>query len=267
VNRRVLLIALLILAVLGVGTYVLTGPSSRPAPSTTTAATPSPAPTPAPAPPPAAPPRAAAPPVEAPRSTEPRRRPGTPAPAASATPAPAAASVGTAAMLTVEADVPDAQVFVDRVFIGKAPVTTSDVTPGSHRLNVSATGYEGVAQTIDVKVGQQQVTVKLRDVRLDAAIDVVHKHRLGSCSGRLSATPHEMRYATSDSGDAFRTPLLNIETLEVDYLKKNLHIKVKQGKSYDFTDPEGNADRLFVFHRDVTKAIERLKKGDTPAEP
>ncbi len=58
---------------------------------------------------------------------------------------------------------------------------------------------------------------------------------------------------------------MDLDEFEVDYLKKNLRIKLKQGKTYDFTDPEGNADHLFVFHRDVAKARERLKKGDTPA--
>ena len=52
---------------------------------------------------------------------------------------------------------------------------------------------------------------------------------------------------------------------EVDYLEKNLRIKPRQGKRYDFTDPQGNADPLFVFHRDVDKARARLKKGDPPA--
>jgi len=170
------------------------------------------------------------------------------------------------ATLQVDVDVPDAQVFVDRVFIGKAPLTTTDVKPGSHRLNVSATGYEGVAQSIDVKPGAQQVTVKLREVRLDAGLDVIHKHRMGSCKGKLIATPQGMRYDSSDKDDAFRTGLLDLDTFEVDYLKKNLRIKLKSGKSYDFTDPDGNADRLFVFHRDVDKARERLKKGDPPAQ-
>ena len=169
-------------------------------------------------------------------------------------------------MLRVNVDVPDAQVFVDRVFIGQAPVTTTDVKPGSHRLNVSATGYEGVAQSIEVKPGMQEISVKLREVRLDASLDVIHKHRAGSCTGRLVATPQGLRYETSDKDDAFRTGLLDLDTFEVDYLKKNLKIKLKQGKSYDFTDPGGNADHLFVFQRDVEKARERLKKGDPPAQ-
>jgi len=102
-------------------------------------------------------------------------------------------------------------------------------------------------------------------VRLDAAIDVIHKHRIGSCKGRLVASPQGLRYEASDKLDAFATALLDVETLEVDYLKKNLKVKIKRGRTFDFTDPVGNADHLFVFHRDVEKARERLKKGDPPA--
>ena len=43
-------------------------------------------------------------------------------------------------------------------------------------------------------------------------------------------------------------------------------VKPRKGRTNDFTDPSGNADRLFVFHRDVDKARERLRKGD-PASP
>ena len=51
----------------------------------------------------------------------------------------------------------------------------------------------------------------------------------------------------------------------MDYLDKNLRVKLPKGRQFNFTDPEGNADRLFVFHRDVDKARERLRKGDPPA--
>jgi len=51
----------------------------------------------------------------------------------------------------------------------------------------------------------------------------------------------------------------------VDYLKKNLLVKLHGGKTYNFTDPAGNADKLFVFQRDVEKARVRLAKGDAPA--
>jgi hypothetical protein len=44
-------------------------------------------------------------------------------------------------------------------------------------------------------------------------------------------------------------------------LNKNLRIQLRKGKRYDFTDPEGNADRLFVFHRDVERARERIRSN------
>ena len=81
------------------------------------------------------------------------------------------------------------------------------------------------------------------------------------------ATPQGIRYETSNRGDAFTSPLLDLETFQVDYLEKNLRVKLPKGRQFNFTDPEGNADRLFVFHRDVEKARERLRKGDPPATP
>jgi hypothetical protein len=175
------------------------------------------------------------------------------------------AAAPTVGILNIDSDVPGAQVFIDREFVGAAPVTGHEVKLGSHRVNVSATGFEGVVETIDVAPGPRDVVVKLKEVRLDASLNVVHKHRIGSCNGRLVATPQGMRYDTSNKEDAFATALLDIEGFEVDYLKKNLRVKLKKGKTLDFTDPEGNADRLFVFHRDVDHARDRLKKGDPPA--
>jgi PEGA domain len=168
-------------------------------------------------------------------------------------------------ILHIDSDVPGAQVFIDREYIGATPVTASGVKPGSHRLNVSAQGYEGVAETIDVSSGPRDLVIKLKDVRLDAKIDVVHKHRIGSCKGRLVATVEGLRYETPNKDDAFRAGLLELGTFQVDYLEKNLRVAARSGRRYDFTDPDGNADRLFVFHRDVEKARERLKHGDPPA--
>jgi hypothetical protein len=222
--------------------------TARPAPVTPGAVT---APAPAPAPPARDDAPAAAP-----------RRPDVAAAAATGT-APAAPS---AVSLEITADVPNAQVFVDRRFIGEAPVTTTEFAPGSHTLTISAQGFEGVSQTVNVTPGSQQVAIRLREVRLNAKVEVVHKHRMGSCTGTLTASPQGLRYDTIDKDDAFTAALLDLETFEVDYLKKNLKIKVKRGKSFDFTDPAGNADPLFVFHRDVEKARTRLQKGDPPAE-
>jgi PEGA domain-containing protein len=208
---------------------------------------------------PAAPPPAAEPPRAA------RRAPAKATPPPTSTPVEPKDAAPETATLRIDSDVPGAQVFIDRVFVGAAPVTAANVAPGSHRVNVSAPGYEGVAETIDVAAGARDVVIKLKEVRLDASVAVVHKHRMGSCRGKLIATPQGIRYDTTDKDDGFNVPLRDLETFQVDYLEKNLRVKLQKGRRYDFTDPDGNADRLFVFHRDVEKARDRLKKGDPPA--
>ena len=72
--------------------------------------------------------------------------------------------------------------------------------------------------------------IKLKDVRLDAKIAVVHSHRIGSCRGQLMATPQGLRYETTDKDDGFSVPLQDLETFQVDYLEKRLRLKVQKGK-------------------------------------
>jgi PEGA domain len=238
-TRRFLLVSSLCI---GLG-----GCQQKPAPAKSVAPAAAPAPSPAtPRPAPSAP--------EPPAARSARRAPA-PKPAVLAAPAEAAPEGAT---LHIDSDVPGAQVFIDRQFIGATPVTASDVKPGSHRINVSATGFTGIAEDIDVEPGPRDLLFKFKEVRLDAAIDVVHKHGIGSCKGRLIATPQGLRYETTNKGDAFSTPLGGIQSFEVDYLAKVLHLKLQKGKQYDFTDPDGNADRLFVFHRDVDAARKKL---------
>ena len=187
-----------------------------------------------------------------------------PAPGPAVVPAPAepAPEAGT---LRIEADVPGAQVFLDRQFVGTAPVVAENVTPGSHQLNVSAEGFDGIARTLDVTPGVRDVAVRFREVRLEATLSVVHKHRIGSCTGMLTATADGLRYQTDDADDRFSVPLSDLDTFVVDYKEKNLRVKLRRGKQFNFTDPDGNADRLFVFHRDVDKTRQRLARGDRPA--
>ena len=175
--------------------------------------------------------------------------------------APAAAPAVT---LRIDSDVPGAQVFVDRQFVGAAPVTTSEITPGPHQINLSAPGFEGIARSIDVATGPNDVMVRFKVVQLNARAEVVHKHRIGSCKGTLVATAEGLRYETTNKDDAFSAPLTAVDELQVDYLEKNLRVRNK-GKQYNFTDPDGNADRLFVFQRDVNKARARLLAGDQAA--
>jgi hypothetical protein len=254
VNRQIIIAVVAVLLVAsGIGLYVIS--RSMPAPLQPREAT---APAPVVVPPP---PAAAAPPaVEQPRPS--RRAAAPPATTAPPAEAPPAADLVT---LRIDSDVAGAQVFIDRQFIGAAPVTTTDVKPGAHQINVSATGYDQYAQSIDLTPGSRDVMVRFKEVRLDAKADVVHKHGIGSCRGTLVATPQGLRYDTTNKGDAFAVPLTSLETFEVDYLEKNLKVKIKGGKQYNFTDPNGNADALFVFQRDVEKARQRLLKGEVPA--
>jgi hypothetical protein len=161
--------------------------------------------------------------------------------------------------------VPGAQVFIDRQFVGAAPVTVENVKPGAHQLNVSADGFDGIARTIDVEPGPRDIAIRFREVKLDVKIPVVHKHRIGSCTGQLIASAQGLRYETADKDDSFTARLADLETFTVDYAEKNLRLKLRKGKQYNFTDPDGNADHLFVFQRDVDKARQRLAKGDSAA--
>jgi PEGA domain len=252
VNRTIIIaVFVVLLVVTGIGLYVISGPT--PATTRTPAAT-APAPVVVPPPTPTAPPT-----IETPR---PARRAAAPATVA---PPPVEAPAPDLVTLRVESDVAGAQVFIDRQFVGAAPVTTTEVKPGTHQINVSAAGYDQYAQSIDLTPGSRDVMVRFKEVRLDAKADVVHKHGIGSCRGTLVATPQGLRYDTTNKGDAFTVPLTNLEVFQVDYLEKNLKVKIKDGKQYNFTDPMGNADSLFVFQRDVDKARQRLLKGDVPA--
>jgi hypothetical protein len=196
--------------------------------------------------------------VSAPRpAVPPAPRPTAAAPAA-VEPVVAAPTTGT---IRVEADVPDALVLFDRIGVGDAPVTIPNVTPGRHQLNVSARGYDSYSEMIDVEPGERVIRVSFKEVRLDARLNAVHKHGMGSCRGVLTATPEGIRYAAADGKDNFTVAMADIQTFEVDYLAKNLRLRLRQGRTYNFGDPDDNADRLFVFHRDVDKARQRIISG------
>ncbi len=209
--------------------------ASEPAPATETAAT---APEAAPA---------------KPSSAKPRPTPAVPEPEAPA-PAPPAGP-----LLRVTGDVAGADVFIDRTFVGKTPFESRGVVAGSHQINISKEGFDGVSRKVEILAdAPTEVTFALKAVTLDAGVDVVHKHRLGSCEGRLTATVAGLRYQPKSGDDAFDTPLSSLETFTVEYREKQLKLKIKGGKSYNFTTKAANADSLFVFHRDVEKARAKL---------
>jgi hypothetical protein len=226
------------------------------APATATAPAPEARPAPAPAgPAPAAEPERRAPAAE-PRAAKKAVPDSNPAPAE-------ASPAAEAATLVVESDVPGASVFLDREFVGTAPVTLKNVAPGSKRLNLSAEGFDGISRTVDVTSGEQTVTMRFKEVRLDANVAVAHRHGMGGgCEGTLRASVDGLAYDTANKADAFSLRYEQLETFEVNYLEKNLRVKQRGGKTWNFTDRRAeNADRLFVFHRDVQAARDKLANG------
>ena len=251
---------MVLLLLLAAGAWLLTRDPDTP-PSTAEA--------PATAPPPAGTPsnKAEPAPARAPEPADTNRRPAAgrkaaePAPAAETAPKPAAVT------LVVESDVPGASVFVDRQFVGTAPVTLKGVAPGTKRINLSAEGYDGVQQAVEVGPGENAVRVRFKEVRLDAAVGVAHKHGMGGgCEGTLRATVDGLAYDTANKSDAFTMTYDQLEAFDVNYLEKNLRVKQRGGKTWNFTDRAAeNADKLFVFQRDVQAARDKLAKGYTAA--
>ena len=126
-------------------------------------------------------PTPAKPVAEAPRKAAPKTAPAEPAPA----PAPAAPTL---ASLKLETDVPGASVFIDRQFVGNTPLSLDKLEPGSKRVQVTATGFDSVQKTINLDPGPNAITIRVKEVSLNARANVVHKHGMGSCEGQLSAT-------------------------------------------------------------------------------
>lgn len=200
----------------------------------------------------------APPPAEAPRKAPPKK--AEPKPVEPATPA-----APTLATLNLESDVPGASVFIDRQFVGNTPLTLDRLEPGTRRVQLTATGYDSIQKTIDLVPGANNITLRIKEVSLNARTPVVHKHAMGSCEGTLSATLDGLRYETANKGDAFTLSFAQLETFTVDYLQKNLRVKQRGGKTWNFTDKNDNADALFVFHRDVEAARQKLANGYAPA--
>jgi hypothetical protein len=197
----------------------------------------------------------ASPPSTLSSPASPSARPRTLSTAEAGPPAPTSPPAAIA-RLRIAADVPGASVFLDRRYIGRAPVQVNAL-PGSHRLNVSVEGHEMYAETLEVTPGPRDVMVRFRQVSLDETLEVVHRHAIGSCQGRLVATPAGLRYETGHREDAFTRPFSELEPLAVNYLKKNLRVKARGGRTYNFTTKDGNADSLLRFQQRVDAARKR----------
>ena len=250
-NRGVLA-AVAAVVVIGGAAYWLHRPRPRPAEVVT------------PAPEPRIVPKKVEPP--APIAAAPAKKDTTKKAAAVVPVSPKAPTAPTLASLRLDSDVPGASVFIDRNFVGNTPLSLDKLEPGTRRVQLTATGFDSVQKTIDLSPGENTITIRIKEVSLNARTNVVHKHGVGSCEGTLTATLDGLRYETSNKGDAFNLPYPQLETFVVDYLDKNLRVKQKGGKTWNFTNKDANADALFVFHRDVESARKKLADGYAPAK-
>jgi hypothetical protein len=252
-----------LVAVLAIGGALYLRSQSSESDTTAAVGTPPPA---APAPAPATEPKVEPPPAPDPVTTT-ERAPRKATPKKVIEPPPAlAASSPVRASLSVDSDVPGASVFIDRTFVGNTPLQLERLEPGKRTLNLSADGFSSISQTIDLVAGANEVTLRFKEVKLDAHVPVVHKHGVGSCDGTLVATVDGLSYVTSNKGDAFVLAFGQMETFAVDYMEKNLRVKQRNGKTWNFTDKSANADALFVFHREVDAARKKLAEGYTPVK-
>jgi PEGA domain len=160
--------------------------------------------------------------------------------------------------LHVEADVPDASVFLDRRFVGKAPVDVAEVAAGLHRLNVSAEGYPMHAEDVEIGAEPRTISVRLTEIRLDESLAVIHKHAVGSCRGALRASPEGLGFEATSGKDSFRASFGDLTKFEVDYLSKTLRVSLRGGRSYNFSVEGASADPLLVFQQKVDAVRKRL---------
>jgi hypothetical protein len=239
-----------LLLVAGIIVYVSREPPPEPAPAAATPAT---------APPPAAKVEPKAEPAPPPTPAPARKAPVAKKAEPESAPEPA---VPTLATLVLDSDVPGASVFVNREYVGTTPLRLDKLEPGTTQIKLTADGYEGIERALDLEAGENPVTMKFREVRLNKRIGVSHKHGMGGCEGTLVATVDGLTYDTTNKNDAFKLTYDQVETFVVDYLEKNLRVKQKGGRTWNFTDKAAtNADALFVFHRDVEAARKKLAEG------
>jgi hypothetical protein len=156
--------------------------------------------------------------------------------------------------LRVESDIPGASVFLDKGFIGKTPLAAREAPRGRHQIDVSAEGFDVYSEMIELDTGETLVAARFKEIRLDERLPVMHRHAVGRCGGQLIASPRELRFESERADHSFVASLAEIENLAVDYLSKNLSLRVRGGKTYNFTVRAKNADPLLVFQKKVERA-------------
>ena len=159
------------------------------------------------------------------------------------------------------------EVFIDRRYAGTTPFESYEVEPGRHRINVSAPGYEGHAEDVEITAELTAVDVRFRQNpagpahpgRPQAPFRPTARatswpRRAGSPTRPTTTT--RSRCAWTDSRSSRSTTW-----------RTTCGSRCGADGPTNFTDGEENADTLFVFHRAVEEARGRLARGESPAAP
>jgi hypothetical protein len=134
----------------------------------------------------------------------------------------------------------------------EAPAEAPAEQPGQAET-ASATA-RGTASRAAKMTSSQPVATPPPASRVDARLLVVHKHRFGECQGTLRAVPGTLTYATEHQEDAFRLAFAEVEALDLDAGKKNLRIRRKGGKTWNFTTRGDAGPALTTFHKEAERA-------------
>jgi hypothetical protein len=121
-----------------------------------------------------------------------------------------------------------------------APAVSSPARPSPSSPVSTGAGAGGAATSTTVETTPHT-----------AGVEVVHKHKLGSCHGWLAATASSLRYAPTRAGDGFDVPRAAIEHAEMDARKKALVVKLRGGRAYTFTEPGGGGEHLAALLRSL----------------
>lgn len=159
------------------------------------------------------------------------------------------------ATLRVESNVHGAKVSLDGEARGTTPLELSNLSPGRHELSVTAEGFATRTETLELESGGRDVRIDFLPppvATLNEAVAVKHKHRIGSCDGVLRVSADKFEYDSSDK-HAFSVTLSDVDRWTLD--KETLNVKVRDGKTYNFTERNDNHPALASFHERVAPSL------------
>ncbi len=87
---------------------------------------------------------------------------------------------------------------------------------------------------------------------LNEEVAVKHKHRIGSCEGVLRVSADRLEYDSSHK-DAFSVALSDVERFSRE--EEDLTVKVRDGRTYNFSPRDENQAALARFHEQVSPAL------------